>query len=95
MWKVYYKVDSSDNYPDIYTFDDRDIMDDFIYEEINRRVQFIVDHSPYALSEEDIEDSVSLASNLPLTILDLLSSLSSYVCSKKSSLSISCLRTCV
>ena len=56
MWKVYYKVDSSDNYPDIYTFDDRDIMDDFIYEEINRRVQFIVDHSPYALSEEDIED---------------------------------------
>ena len=56
MWKVYYKVDSSDNYPDIYTFDDRDAMDDFLYEEINRRVQFIVDHSPYALSEEDIED---------------------------------------
>ena len=31
-------------------------MDDFLYEEINRRVQFIVDHSPYALSEENIED---------------------------------------
>lgn len=56
MWKVYYSVDSLDPNPDIYTFDDRDIMDDFLYEEINRRVQFIVDHSPYALSEENIED---------------------------------------
>tara|TARA_R100000231_G_C5329099_1_gene165785 strand:+ start:1193 stop:1501 length:309 start_codon:yes stop_codon:yes gene_type:complete len=56
MWKVYYSSDSLDTSPDIYTFDDRDAMDDFLYEEINRRVQFIVDHSPYTLSEEDIED---------------------------------------
>jgi len=56
MWKVYYSVDSLDPNPNIYTYDDRDIMDDFLYEEINRRVQFIVDHSPYALSEENIED---------------------------------------
>ena len=55
MWKVYYSIDSLDTNPAIYTFDDRDMMDDFIYEEINRRVQFIVDHSPYALSEKDIE----------------------------------------
>ena len=55
MWKVYYSVDSLDPNPDIYTFDDRDVMDDFINEEINRRVQFIVDHSSYTLSDEDIE----------------------------------------
>tara|TARA_E500000318_G_C3478019_1_gene179283 strand:- start:233 stop:487 length:255 start_codon:yes stop_codon:yes gene_type:complete len=56
MWKVYCSVDSLDPNPEVFTFDDRDMMDDFIYEEINRRVQFIVDHSPYTLSEENIED---------------------------------------
>lgn len=56
MWKVYLKVEPKDTLADVYTFDDRDTMDDFIHDCINSRVQFTVDHSPVFISEEDIEE---------------------------------------
>tara|TARA_R100001015_G_C4521555_1_gene90423 strand:- start:424 stop:606 length:183 start_codon:yes stop_codon:yes gene_type:complete len=45
-----------DSNPDIKTFDDWDELQDYITEEVERRIQFQIDHSPFSISEKERED---------------------------------------
>lgn len=53
MWKVTYASDSLDPNPTIKTFDLWHELEDWINEEVQHRVQWSVDHSPYSISEEE------------------------------------------
>ena len=53
---VSYSVDYMDTNPTKMTFDNINDAHDWIHEEVARRVQHVVDHSPYTLSETDIQD---------------------------------------
>ena len=44
-----------DSNPDIKTFDDWDELQDYITQEVERRVQFQIDHSSYSISENERE----------------------------------------
>ena len=54
-YKVTYSIDHLDNNPTIKIFDEWYEMQDWISEEVNNRVQWTVDHSPYSISEEELE----------------------------------------
>ena len=54
-YKVTYPVNHLDNNPTIKIFDEWYEMQDWISEEVNNRVQWTVDHSPYSISEEELE----------------------------------------
>tara|TARA_X000001388_G_C2217165_1_gene117733 strand:- start:986 stop:1216 length:231 start_codon:yes stop_codon:yes gene_type:complete len=54
-YKVTYSIDHLDNNPIIKKFDDFDEMQDWISEEVNNRVQWTVDHSPYSIDEEELK----------------------------------------
>ena len=55
MWKVTYSSDSLDPNPTIKIFDLWNELEDWINEEVQHRVQWTVDHSPYSISEEELE----------------------------------------
>lgn len=55
MWKVTYASDSLDPNPTIKIFDLWNELEDWINEEVQHRVQWTVDHSPYSISEEELE----------------------------------------
>ncbi len=55
-YKVTYRIDSLDTNPDIEYFDDQHEMFAHISEEVGRRVDFAVSHSPYSLSDKDVKD---------------------------------------
>ena len=42
MWKVYRKAYPEDTLADVYTFNDRDIMDDFLHDLINDVIKFSI-----------------------------------------------------
>ncbi len=54
MWKVTYAIDSLDSQPDIIHFEEQWEALEFASDEMQRRVDFQVQHSTYALSEEDV-----------------------------------------
>ncbi len=54
MWKVTYAIDSLDSQPDVIHFEEQWEALEFASEEMQRRVDFQVQHSTYALSEEDV-----------------------------------------
>ena len=56
MFKVTYAIDSMDNNPTIEVFDSLSEAEDWIAEEVESRVSFQVQHSPYRITEEDLED---------------------------------------
>jgi len=56
MFTVSYSIDNLDTNPTKMTFDTLDEAHDWIHEEVTRRVDFTVQHSPYAMSETDIQD---------------------------------------
>jgi hypothetical protein len=56
MYKVTIAVDSLDPNPTVKVFDDFDEASDFIYESVEQSVQWRVDHSPYSISEEELEE---------------------------------------
>lgn len=49
-------VDSMDPNPDVIAFDTVYEAEDWITEEVQNRVQYRVDHSPYTVTEEDLEE---------------------------------------
>ena len=53
MWKVTYASDSLDPNPTTKIFDLWNELEDWINEEVQHRVQWTVDHSPYSISEEE------------------------------------------
>jgi hypothetical protein len=55
-YKVTYAIDYSDKNPTIKYFDLWDEMQDWIFEEVANRVQWSVDHSPYSISEKELEE---------------------------------------
>ena len=55
-YKVTYKIDSLDTNPSIKMFNDSNEMSDYIHEEVQRRVNWSVEHSPYSLSDKDRKD---------------------------------------
>lgn len=48
-------ADSLDTNPERFEFDTWDEAEDWYHEEIERRVQWVVDHSPYPISETERE----------------------------------------
>ena len=56
MIKVSYSIDIMDPRPMVKTFDTIDEAHDWIHEEVAARVEFAVSHSPYTMSESDIQD---------------------------------------
>ena len=54
-YKVTYSIDHLDNNQTIKIFDEWYEMQDWISEEVNNRVQWTVDHSPYSISEEELK----------------------------------------
>ena len=56
MIKVSYSIDIMDPKPMVKTFDTIDEAHDWIHQEVTARVEFEVSHSPYTMSECDIQD---------------------------------------
>tara|TARA_B100001093_G_scaffold257048_1_gene245844 strand:+ start:47 stop:262 length:216 start_codon:yes stop_codon:yes gene_type:complete len=54
-YKLTHAVCYLDSNPEIKNFDLWDELQDYITEEVERRVQFQVEHSPYSISEEERE----------------------------------------
>jgi len=54
MWKVTYAIDGLDPNPVVETFKEEYEAIDWLNEETKRRVDHIVEHSPYSVSEEDL-----------------------------------------
>jgi len=55
MYQVIYSADYLDSKPLVKYFEDEefDELEDFLTEEVARRVQWSVDHSPYQVDEEE------------------------------------------
>ena len=57
IYKVTYPCDSLDPNPTIKTFDGGnafDEMQEWVFEEVESRVQYFVEHSPYSISEKEL-----------------------------------------
>ena len=63
-YKVTYAIDYWDTDPTIKIFDFHHEMEDWISEEISCRVQWSVDHSPYSISEKELEELEELEYSL-------------------------------
>jgi len=64
MWKVTYASDSLDPNPTIKIFDLWNELEDWINEEVQHRVQWTVDHSPYSISQEELKQIEELEFSL-------------------------------
>ena len=56
MWKVTYAIDSLDPKPDVIKFKEEWEALEFASEEVQRRVDFQVQHSAYSLSEQEVRE---------------------------------------
>ena len=56
VFKVSYSIDIMDTKPTVKAFDTLDEAHDWINQEVAARVEFAVSHSPYTMSECDIQD---------------------------------------
>ncbi len=56
QYRLTMAIDSLDNNPETIIFDSFCDAEDYYYNEINRRVEFTVSHSPFSLTNEDIQD---------------------------------------
>lgn len=56
IYEVTYAVDYLDPNPTVKRFDSFDEAHDWLGEEVNQRVAWQVEHSPYAVSESEFED---------------------------------------
>ena len=55
-YKVIYSIDSLDTEPDTELFDNEQEAIDWLNEEITRRVDYHVQHSPYKITEKQYKD---------------------------------------
>ena len=55
-YKVTYAIDSLDTNPVIKTFDEHYEMEEWIFDEVQRRMDYVVQHSPYTISEEEYRE---------------------------------------
>jgi len=54
-YKVTYAIDHLDPNPTIKVFDFHHEMEDWINDEVSRRVQFSVDHSPHSINDFELQ----------------------------------------
>lgn len=54
-WVVTYAIDSLDPSPLVMSFDTWDEAHDWLAHEIDERVRYIVEHSPYSVTEEEYD----------------------------------------
>ena len=55
-YKVTYAIDSLDTKPVTKTFDEHYDMEEWITEEVQHRIDYTVQHSPYTISEEEYKE---------------------------------------
>ena len=55
-YKVTYAIDSLDTNPVIKTFDDHYDMEEWLNDEVQHRIDYTVQHSPYTISEEEYKE---------------------------------------
>ena len=55
-YKVTYAIDSLDTKPVIKTFDEHYDMEEWITEEVQHRIDYTVQHSPYTISEKEYQE---------------------------------------
>ena len=55
-YKVTYAIDSLDTKPVIKTFDEHYDMEEWIHDEVQRRIEFQIEHSPYTISEKEYKE---------------------------------------
>jgi hypothetical protein len=55
MYKVTYAIDYMDPCPTVAFFDEEWEAQDWIDTEVSERVQHIIDHSPYTISQEELD----------------------------------------
>ena len=55
-YKVTYASDYLDPNPIIKTFDSHYDMEEWVHDEVQRRIEFQIEHSPFSISEEDLKD---------------------------------------
>ena len=56
QYRLTHSVDYLDPRPDVKYFDIWDELEDYITEEVERRVQWLVDYSPFAVSEKERQE---------------------------------------
>ena len=55
-YKVTYALDSLDSNPTIKTFDDHYEMEEWIHSEVQERMDYTVQHSPFSISEKEYKE---------------------------------------
>ena len=55
MYQVIYSADYLDSKPSVCYFDFFDEMQDYLIEEVQRRVDWTVQHTPYKVDDEDLK----------------------------------------
>jgi len=63
-YKVTYAIDSLDPAPTVMTFDSESEAIEWLSDEIDSRVQWQVDHSPYMVSESDLDEMREIEASL-------------------------------
>ena len=55
-YKVTYAIDSLDTNPVIKTFDEHYEMEEWLHNEVQERISWTVEHSPYTISEKEYKE---------------------------------------
>ena len=55
-YKVTYAIDSLDTNPTIKTFEHEYEAEEWLNDEVQRRMDYVVQHSPYTISEEEYRE---------------------------------------
>ena len=55
-YKVIYPIDSLDPIPTIKTFDSHYDMEEWVHDEVQRRIEFQIEHSPFSISEKEYRE---------------------------------------
>lgn len=63
-YRVTYAIDSLDPNPTVKTFEDEWEALDWVSDEINARASYIVEHSPYTISDEEYQHIIETEQNL-------------------------------
>ena len=55
-YKVTYAIDSLDTNPIIKIFEEHHEMEEWVHDEVQRRIEFQIEHSPFSISEKEYRE---------------------------------------
>ena len=55
-YKVTYAIDSLDSNPTVKTFEHEYEAEEWLFDEVQRRVDYVVQHSPYTITDEEYQE---------------------------------------